>query len=520
MVSELRQVTSASGKRTHGSCGCKVETAPPIAASVVVRMARHRIAIGGIAIESSTFSPHRSSGADFTVRGGDDLLARYAPLPTDVDWLPLVHARALPGGAVEPDFYAACKSELVERLRAALPLDGVLLDIHGAMSVVGMADAEADLAAAVREVVGPACLISAAMDPHGNMSAALMEMLDLATSHRMSPHEDAARTKERAIANLVRCLRDQIAPHRAWVRIPLLLAGERACTRDEPARGIFGRLTAVERRSGVIDAAVWIGYAWADEPRCGAAVVVTGTDRESIAREARDLAVEYWRARADFGFSAPAGGADWCVARGLEAHERPFFVSDSGDNPTAGGAGDVAYMLERLLAQPSISAGHATAIWASLVDPPAVQRCLAAGEGARVDLTVGGAFGSPGRVALEGTVMRLARDVPIGGDIALVASGGVRAILTSRRKPYHTIADFTDLGLDPAAHDLTVVKIGYLVPELFAAARGWCIALTPGGVDQDIARLGHRRLERPIFPLDPEMPDPSFEPTLFESARS
>src|SRR5207253_785845 len=170
------------------------------AVSVASPMPHHRIAIGGMAIESSTFSPHRSTVADFTIRHGDDLLTRYEPLAPDVDWLPLVHARALPGGPVDPDFYLAFKAELLERPRAA-------------------------------------------------------------------------RTRERAIANLVRCLRERIAPRRAWVRVPVLLAGERACTRDEPARGIYGRLAEVERRDGIIDAAVWIGYAWADEPRCGAAVV-------------------------------------------------------------------------------------------------------------------------------------------------------------------------------------------------------------------------------------------------------
>jgi microcystin degradation protein MlrC len=96
----------------------------------------------------------------------------------------------------------------------------------------------------------------------------------------------------------------------------------------------------------------------------------------------------------------------------------------------------------------------------------------------------------------------------------VVASGGVRAILTTRRKPYHHLRDFTELGLDPATHDLTVVKVGYLVPELYAAAKGWVIALTPGGVDQHIVRLGHRALERPIFPLDPQMADPDLAPEL------
>ena len=474
-----------------------------------------RVAVGGIHIESSTFSPHRSGSADFTVVRGDDLLGRYDELPADVEWLPLVHARALPGGAVEREFYDSIKAEMLERLRAVLPVDGVFLDIHGAMSVVGMTDAEADFASAVRETIGNTALISASMDPHGNMSRRLVRALDLATSHRMSPHEDAPLTKKRAAATLVRCLQSSARPVKAWVRVPVLLPGERACTRDEPARTIYGSLAEIETRPGIIDAAVWIGYAWADERRCTAAVVVTGTDADKVVREAQLIAERYWNARADFTFSAPSGDADWSIAQGLASDARPYFISDSGDNPTAGGAGDVAYMLERLLAQADLASGRATAIWASVVDPAAVSRCLEAGEGATVDVLVGGAFGSRhGRVRLEGRVVCISRGDSVGGDIAVVASGGVHAILTTRRKPYHFVRDLQSLGLDPSAHDLTVVKIGYLVPDLFAAAKDWVIALTPGGVDQDIVRLGHRHLERPIYPFDRDMDPPDLTPDL------
>jgi len=222
-------------------------------------MTRHRIAIGGIHIESSTFSPHRSGAADFTIVRGRELLARYEDLPDHVEWSPLVHARALPGGAVERDFYESVKRELLERLRTATPVDGVFLDIHGAMTVEGMADAEGDLASAVREVAGREALISAAMDPHGNMSRRLVTALDLATSHRMSPHEDGALTRKRAAGNLVACLDRAVRPRKAWVRVPVLLPGEKASTRDEPARSIYGALHTIERVAGIIDAAVWIG---------------------------------------------------------------------------------------------------------------------------------------------------------------------------------------------------------------------------------------------------------------------
>ena len=483
----------------------------------MARVERLRIAIGGVHIESSTFSPHRSTAADFDVRRGSELLDRYQDLPPGIDWVPLVHARALPGGVVERSFYDAIATELLERLRDAGPLDGVFLDIHGAMSVEGMTDVEGAIATAAREIVGPDVLISAAMDPHGNVSPAFIRSVDLATSHRMSPHEDAPLTKRRAIRNLVESLRDGIRPLRAWCRVPVLLPGERACTRDEPARSIYGSLPRYELADGIIDAAIWIGYAWADEPRCGAAVVVSGTDRDAITIAARELAQSYWTNRAAFSFSTAAGDADWAIATALAARERPFFISDSGDNPTAGGGGDAVFMLERLLANESLLSGRATAIWASVVDPSAVAQCAAAGEGATLDVQIGGVFGSNSGSSLRvrSRVERLHRADPIGGDIALLRCGGVQAIVTSRRKPYHLISDFTDLGVAPQRLDLTVVKVGYLVPELFAAAKGWVIALTPGGVDQDIVRLGHRRIERPMYPFDPDMPAPPLEPVVF-----
>ncbi|MFD0559477.1 microcystin degradation protein MlrC [Stackebrandtia endophytica] len=464
----------------------------------------HRIAIAGIHIESSTFSPHRAGRDDFLVTRGAELLERYDALPGGVDWLPVVHARALPGGAVVPEFFDEVSGEILDGLRrmhAQQPLDGVYLDIHGAMSVVGRDDAEGWLARRVREVVGPDVLVSASMDPHGNVSEELVANVDLLTSHRMSPHEDSKLTLARAQAKLVECLSTGVRPVRAWATVPVLLPGEKACTRDEPAKGLYGMLPDVEAMDGVIDAAIWIGYAWADEPRCQAAVVVSGTDADLVALQARRLAQGWWDARAEFGFSTRACDADTAIVEALAAPEKPFFVSDSGDNPTAGGSGDVPYMLRRLLAQERLSGGEASAIWASVVAPAAVAECVRVGVGGEVTVSVGGDLGWDDSVELTGRVSCVVDD-EVGGTIAVVVHGGVSAVLTSRRKPFHYVRDFTALGLDPAEVDVTVVKIGYLVPDLFDAAAGWVLALTPGGVDQDIVRLGHSRVERPMYPLD------------------
>lgn len=481
-----------------------------------------RVAITGIAIESSTFSPHRTALEDFNVTRGQQLLRRYPWITgqrdwcSGVDWVPLVHAVALPGGAVLRDVYDRLKAEVLALAEDAGHVDGILLDIHGAMSVTGMEDAEADLATALRKLVGRETLISASMDLHGNVSPRLAEAVDLITCFRMAPHEDAWQSRERAARNLVQRLRKGGKPAKAWVSVPVLLPGEKTSTRIEPAKSIYRTVREVEALEGVLDAAVWVGYAWADEPRCRAAVVVTGDDLPLVTSQAARLARAYWDARAEFSFVAPTGSMDECIERAVASPDRPFFISDSGDNPTAGGAGDVTYALGRMLASPHLANGPVKSIYASIPDRDAVTAAVAAGTGAPVEVRLGAKVDRRPAppIALAGTVRSIRFDDQVGGDIAVITKGNIDVIVTSRRKPYHRIEDFTDLGLDPRHADVVVVKIGYLEPELYDAAAGWLLALTPGGVDQDLHRLGYQHLDRPVFPLDEGGPEPDLTPKL------
>ncbi len=472
----------------------------------------------GIAIEASAFSPHRSALEDFMVRRGAELSARYPWIAKGpawsrgVEWVPLLHARALPGGPVLAEVYAALKAEILERAGAAGHLDGVLLDIHGAMSVVGKHDAEADLAEALRAELGERVMVSASMDLHGNVSRRLAEAVDLITCYRTAPHVDTEETRERAARNLVTQLRRGAKPHKAWVSVPVLLAGERTSTRVDPAKGLYARVAEIADLDGVLDAALFIGYAWGDEPRCRAAVVLTGDDAELIRAEASRLARAVFAAREAFGFAAWAGSIEACLERAVAAPSRPYFISDSGDNPTAGGAGDVTYSLARLFEAPELARRALRVVYASIVDADAVRASTAVGVGGKVQVELGAKLAPSPEAPLwvEGVVTGLYRGDPVGGDVAVLTAGRIEVIVTSRRKPYHLVADFTDLGIDPMTRDIIIVKIGYLEPELHAIAADWCLALTPGGVDQDLARLGHRHLDRPLFPLD----DDGFEPDL------
>lgn len=483
-----------------------------------------RIGIGGIAIESCTFSPLLSTLDDFTVRTGPEMRPVYPWLPnwqfrdrTDVTFYPCLKAEALSGGEVTADAYATMKTALLEQVQASLPLDGFFLDIHGAMSVVGLDDAEADLIEAIRELVGNACTISAGMDLHGNVTERLVRQVDIFTAYRHAPHIDAMETRERAVALLLECLDSGIRPHRAWVRIPVMLPGEMTTTLVEPARSIYGALVASDNVPGVIDPSLWVGYVWADQARNSATVVVTGTDPDALAHEAETIARRYWDARHQFAFGVPAGNADWTIAEALGLNQKAVFISDSGDNPTAGAPGDAPFMIERLLANDDIRSGRRTAVLATIPSPTAVAACLAAGVGNSVDLMLGGVLdpvnGAP--LPVSGTVSSIHMDDPEGGDSAAVTVGGLTIALTSRRKVFFHRRDFEDLAIDVDQHDLIIVKIGYLFPEQQQMASAAYMALTPGAVSLDIPGLPYRKVQRPIFPLDPDMPDPDLTPTLF-----
>lgn len=473
-----------------------------------------RVAVCGISLEASTFSPALTTAAMLAPRRGREVLDVWdfwregGALADRAEWLGVLQARAIAGGAIPADDYAVLKAEILAGLVALVaeaPLDGLVLDIHGAASVIGLDDMEGDLAVAVRAVVGADCLISSGMDLHGNVSRTLAETVDLLTTYRTAPHVDWQETKERAARNLLDRLDlppGRRRPAKAWVPVPILLPGEMTSTRQEPASSLYARVPEIEALDGILDAGIWIGYPWADEPRNCAVVMVVGDDADLAMAQAIELAGELWARREEFAFVAPTGTFDEVLAAAIASPVAPYFVSDSGDNPTAGGAGDVAWTLDRLLASEDLAASGKRAIYASIPDAMGALAAAEAGVGADVRLTLGARVDDRPAppVEVSGKVIAV---VPSEDNLeVVVGTPAVDVILTRRRRPYHLESDFTRLGLDPRRADVVVVKIGYLEPELFAMAADWMLALTPGGVDQDLARLGHQRIQRPMFPLD------------------
>ena len=460
-----------------------------------------RIAVGGFHTECSTYNPVLMRDDDFTIwRGGEmlekpyfDVLKRHA-----ATYLPTFYARAVPGGPVSNETYRRFKAEFLAALEKTLPLDGVYLAMHGAVFVDGMEDVEGDWLSATRDVVGPDCLIAVSYDLHGNLSQKIIDAIDIFSTYRTAPHIDVDETQARAVDMLFRALETGVRPIIAWAPIPVVLPGERTSTEDEPAKSLYARLPAIDGTEAIWDASLQVGYVWADEPRTTAAAVMTGTDRDALRQAAEDLAQAYWDVRNDFVFGVETGEMSELVSRAIASTSSPVVLAESGDNPTGGGVGDRAEVLTELLKQ-----GAREVIFAGICDRPAVESCFAAGVDADIDLKIGGSL-DPASTPWRGRVhvVRLADAPDLADRQAVVAIEGVTLVLSARRRPYHDIADFTSLGLDPLAVRIIVVKSGYLSPELAPIANPALMMLSEGVVDQYVERLPRPKKVRPTFPFD------------------
>jgi microcystin degradation protein MlrC len=476
-----------------------------------------RIAIAGIAHEALTFSPAPTGLTDFQIYRDQEVLTfpgvAAAVAELGFEPVPLLIANtATPGGPVALGAYLVLRDEILERLRAAGPVDGVCLVLHGALLVEHIGSGDTDLVREVRAVVGPTVLISARFDLHAIVTEEFASKVDIWTGYRTAPHRDIAETFGRAAGLLVRALRSGQHPQPAFVRLPLLLPGEQATTDVEPMRSLLGRAREVEQQPGILTATVLVGFGWADAPHSGSSVTVIAEDADAlpVAREAAtSLAEAMWQQRAHFDIPFETASVDEAIDRALDAQDT-VFITDTGDNPTAGATGDVPYFLSRL-----VERDVPDAVVAGLFDADGYRACASAGVGSTVTVSLGGkldtAHGAP--VAVTGTVEHLFQPEPGQRAVAVATLrvGGIRILIPEMRHVFTRIEHFRQAGIEPLDHRLVVVKLGYLFPELHDVAPREILALSPGCADLELTRLPFRYVQRPIYPLDRDF---DWQPTV------
>lgn len=414
-------------------------------------------------------------------------------------------AFAAPAGVTSAAAWRELRGRVLAELEAALPLDIVLLSLHGAMIAEGCEDCEGDLLQAIRARVGPRVAIGAELDPHCHLTERMVEAADLLVLYKEYPHTDTLERARELVDLALRTARGETRPAMAVADCRMIALFH---TPREPVRGFVDRMKALEGRDGILSVSLAHGFPWGDVPDLGAKVlVVADGDRQ----RARALAHELARAvRAMRGNTTePTLDLDGGLDRALAAPRGPVVLADTADNAGGGAPSDSTFLLARLLER-RVERACLGPLW----DPVAVRFCHLAGPGARLSLRIGGKVGPISGPPLdveaevlsvaEGARQRFGGGWTQLGDVAAVRVGGVEVLLNATRTQAFDPALFTDHGIDLADKKLVVVKSMQHFHAGFAPIAAEILWVNgPGALSQDFARLPYRRVPRPIWPLDP-----------------
>ena len=500
---------------------------------------KHRVAVGNIFTESNHLAGGNTTLADFErteLRRGADLLAIRdgvvggvlgALASRGVEVAPLLVASAYPGGILSEECYLTLKGELIERLKEALPVDGVLLPLHGAAGVDRVGDLEGDLIEAVREVVGAEVPVVVTLDCHAHVTRQMVENSDALVAWETYPHRDSFTTGERGANLLADVLEGKVRPSMAMAKAPVLVSGFKGGT--EPP-GAFAEIMAftksLESRDGVLSTSAFLVHPHLDlSDMGGGGVVITDGDIDTATSLAGEIASKLWDRRLE---SETTGlSPTEAVARGQSTEGGPVLLLELSDCVGGGAAGDSVAALKALLYADHLSE---TSL-AMIVDPEAAAACHEARTGATVTLNLGHKvdrrWGSP--IEVSGVVERLTdgRFTYTGGiwggqfgemgPSAVVRSGSVEILIMTH--PTYDWADeqYTSTGMDTRGAKFIVVKnpmnyrIGY--GGRFVEA---IVVDTPGPTTAILQNIDYERLERPYFPKDREIE--GFKPTIYKHA--
>jgi microcystin degradation protein MlrC len=492
-------------------------------------MAPYRIAVCGFIQEAMTRSPFLTDASTTQVARGEEIrsVTNYRTVlgaidlldaQDDVEMVPLIFARSLSGGSLEPGFYESIKAETVALLRQHGPFDGVALMNHGAMEIDGYdVHGDTDFVTAVREAVGPDAAIGIPFDLHGQLSASMLDNLQAISVLRTAPHRDQYEAGFRVAGHIVDAVRGTTTPTRAYVHLPMFIPGEKSMTTHAPGADLWGSLVEYDKIPGVIEASILLGFGWNDRPWVGTqAIVVTDNDPELAARLAEDIARSVWARRHEFGLHMETAEVADGLLIAAAASERPVYVTDSGDNVSAGAGGDTTGVLQAILDLPELD----DVIVAGLYAPLTVAQCIAAGVGATVTIDLGSEHSSvpvtSRRVEaiveafgefLEIAAPTAASSTPTRSDAPWVRLRIGAAVVTMHAErlyisqPQH----FTAMGIHPTDHQVYVVKLGYLLPQLEDIAARFILLRSEGAGAMDFDRLEWNRIPRPAFPMDEDM---------------
>ena len=480
-----------------------------------------RLFAASIATETNTFAPIptalESFHESFYAAPGqhpDDAKLCTAPLwvarrRARAEGWPLVEGScsfAEPAGLVSRSAYEELRDEVLGQLRAAMPLDGVVLGLHGAMVADGYEDCEGDLIQRVRQIVGPTVPIGVELDPHCHMTQKRVKNATLIICFKEFPHTDFVARGEEVVELTLRAVRGEIRPVMSLVDCRMIGSFP---TTLQPMRGFVDKISALEGKDGVLSISIAHCFPYADVPEMGARVlVVTDNRREAGNQLARSLADEFFamRGKTQPEYHTPDEAIDLALQ-----DAGPVVVADPSDNPGGGAPGDSTVILRRLIER-NVQGAALAPIW----DPMAVRLCFMAGEGGQIQLRFGGktALASGQPIDARVTVTRLVREatqtfvgagVPLG-DSAAIRLDGIEVVLITKRTQALGTDLFTGMGVSIDDKRLVVVKSTNHFHAAFAPHASQVLYCDSGGpIPRDHRKVSYTRVQRPIWPLDEDV---------------
>ena len=504
-----------------------------------------RFVIAGMLHETNTFSPVATPLAAFfspaardplSAADGSPMLTGQAAIDafagTNIAFAAFLQAAAKAGAEVDVPLYAnASPSAPTDRVSfdamcdaivtaIGRGCDAVMLDLHGAMVAEGFDDGEAELLRRIREIA-PDIPIAVALDFHGNLSPALIERADIITGYRTYPHVDMALTGTRAARTLMALLEGRVRP-RIWHRwLPMLTHMNQHSPMFEPMKTIMDRAIAMETDRAVLNASVFGGFPLADIPWAGLSVVVVGDEADRAASDraaacCAELAAVAWERRAEFVFrSEPLADT---ISRAAALTEHPVVLADHGNNTASGGSADTMETVAEALRQ-----GLSGIVAGPICDPASVAAMIEAGVGARITRSFGGRVAMPsiGRKAVPFELTGTVRAITDGtftvtgpmmtgvavscGRTAVLDTGPLQLVVAEQRCEPFDLGVFTHCGVDPLrARYIVLWSRQHFRAGFQPIAKTILMCAGPGVCSSDYGQFPFARVQRPIYPLDPE----------------
>jgi microcystin degradation protein MlrC len=484
-----------------------------------------RIAYGRVAQESNALSPVTTQLEDFAschLYEGEALASVASPAghevkgflrdaecsgfvqaataDGDVQLLPLLSAWAVPSGPITRAALDSLRDRLIAALRAAGPIDGVLLSLHGAMTATDTFEPEAELLEAVRAVVGPDVIIGVSFDLHANLSSRKLAEIDVLGAYHTNPHRDHARTGARVGRILIDTLRGKVRPTTTWRSLPMVMGGGLTLDFLMPMLPIFWRITSLERKvPGVLLANIFMSHIWLDTPEVGWSVHVTTDGDQALAdRVADELADGLWRVRYRLPPELPNAHAAIADARASWLRRKLGVVAfcDASDVVGAGAPGDRTQLLSAALGE-----GRDLQWLIPLRDPAAIAVLASARNGETVSLAVGATL-DPARstpVEVRGKLLRFDATEHFGR-VAVLDLGHIKLVVTEGAAIAMKPEFYTDRGLDIWKADIVVVKSFFPFRIYFAKYLRRAIYVRTGDGTTDFDAWKQMQFAQPTWP--------------------